>query len=114
MMSLKRFKRKMRNLRTQGERYKVEKQIRDAYAEYWPDSKKKKVSNIMIAVSVIAIVIYTVASFIIQYFTGIEVSSTLTTCYFSFFGGELLVLAGIKITKVRNEYGELYGNNSGE
>lgn len=114
MMSLKRFKRKMRKLRAQGERYKVEKQIMDAYAEYWPESKKKKVSNIMLAISVICIIAYTVASLAVQYFTGVEVSSTLTTCWFSFFGGELLVLAGIKITKVRNEYGELYGNNSGE
>ena len=113
-MSLKRFKNKMRKLRVQGERYKTEKQIMDAYAEYWPESKKKKVSNIVLAVSITAIVIYTSASFAIQYFTGVEISSTLTTCFFSFFGGEMLIIGGIKISKVRSNYGELYGNNSEE
>ena len=86
----------------------------DAYAEYWPESKKKKVSNIVLAVSITAIVIYTIASFAIQYFTGVEISSTLTTCFFSFFGGEMLIIGGIKISKVRSNYGELYGNNSEE
>ena len=104
----------MRKLRVQGERYKTEKQIMDAYAEYWPESKKKKVSNIVLAVSITAIVIYTSASFAIQYFTGVEISSTLTTCFFSFFGGEMLIIGGIKISKVRSNYGELYGNNSEE
>ena len=113
-MSLKRFKNKMRKLRVQGERYKTEKQIMDAYAEYWQKRKKKKVSNIVLAVSITAIVIYTIASFAIQYFTGVEISSTLTTCFFSFFGGEMLIIGGIKISKVRSNYGELYGNNSEE
>lgn len=113
-MSLKRFKRKMRNLRTQGERYKAEKQIMDAYAEYWPESKKRKTSNIVLVVSITAIVVYTIASFVLQYFTGIEVSSTLTTCFFSFFGGELLIIGGIRISKVRSNYGESYGDGSGE
>ena len=113
-MSLKRFKNKMRKLRVQGERYKTEKQIMDAYAEYWPESKKKKVSNIMLAVSVVCILAYTIASFAIQYFTGMEISSTLTTCFYTYFGGELFLLAGIKTAKVIKGYGELYGNNSGE
>ncbi len=86
----------------------------DAYAEYWPESKKRKTSNIVLAVSIAAIVVYTIASFVLQYFTGVEISSTLTTCFFSFFGGEMLVIGGIKISKVRSNYGESYGNDSGE
>lgn len=113
-MSLKRFKRKMRNLRAQGERYKTEKQIMDAYAEYWPESKKRKTSNIMLAVSIVCILAYTIASLTIQYFTGMEVSSTLTTCFYTFWGSELFFLAGIKGAKVIKGYGESYGNDSGE
>lgn len=113
-MSLKRFKRKMRNLRTQGERYKAEKQIMDAYAEYWPENKKRKTSNIMLTVAVIAIVVYTVASFWLTYKTGICIDSTLTTCFYTFWGSELFFLAGIKGAKVIKGYGESYGNDSGE
>ena len=108
MMSLKRFKNKMRKLRVQGERYKTEKQIMDAYAEYWPESKKKKVSNIMLVVAVIAIVLYTVASFWLTYKTGICIDSTLTTCFYTFWGSELFFLAGLKGAKIIKGYGESY------
>lgn len=61
---------------------------------------KKKVSNIMLVISCIMITLYAAADFALQYFTQIEVSPTLTTAWFSFWGGELACLAGIKITKV--------------
>lgn len=99
-MNAERFKRKLRKIRRKGEMYKKEKEIIDAYAEYWPDRKKRKVSNIMLAVSVAAIAFYTIASFWIQYKTGVPVDSTLTTCFYAFFGSELLAITGIKISKV--------------
>ena len=46
------------------------------------------------------IIIYTAADFILQYFTNIEVSPTLTTAWFAFWGTELIALAAIKTTKV--------------
>ena len=55
-MNSKRFKRKLNRIRQQGERYKKEQAVRDAYAEYWPEHKKRKTSNIMLLVSIIAIV----------------------------------------------------------
>ena len=96
----KRFKRKLNRIRKQGERYKKEKAVRDAYAEYWPEHKTRKVSNIMLVVIVTAIVIYTVASFWIQYKTGIPVDSTLTTCFYTFWGSELIALATLKTSKI--------------
>ena len=66
-MFTKRFKRRLNRIRQQGERYKKEKAIRDAYAEYWPEHKKRKTSNIMLAVSIIAIVGYVIADYILQY-----------------------------------------------
>lgn len=54
----------------------------------------------MLAIVVSAIIIYTVASFWIQYRTGIPVDATLTTCFYTFWGSELLALTGIKISKV--------------
>ena len=61
---------------------------------------KKKVSNAMLIVVCIMIVLYAAADFALQYFTSIEVSPTLTTAWFSFWGGELLYLTGIKVSKV--------------
>lgn len=99
-MSDKRFQKRLAKIRKQGERYKQEKELKDMYAAYAPERKKKKVSNIMLAVSVICIIAYAIGCLAVQYFAGVEVSPTLTTSWFAFFGCELLFLAGIKTSKV--------------
>ena len=100
MMSEARFKRKLRRIKMRGDRYKREKAVRDLYVEYLPERKKKKVSNIMLAVSVIAIALYTIFNLYITYSTGICVDATLTTCFYAFWGTELLAITGIKLGKV--------------
>lgn len=47
------------------------------------------------------IVIFTIIAIIYQWISGQELSSTLVTCFFSCFGGELLLLAMIKRLKLR-------------
>lgn len=59
-----------------------------------------KTSTVMLIISCIMITLYAAANFVLQYYTSVEVSPTLTTAWFSFWGGELACLAGIKITKV--------------
>lgn len=59
-----------------------------------------KTSTVMLIISCIMITLYAAADFVLQYYTSVEVSPTLTTAWFSFWGGELACLAGIKITKV--------------
>ena len=44
---------------------------------------------------------YTVADFALQYFTSVEVSPTLTTAWFAFWGVELINLTVIKTSKVK-------------
>lgn len=66
------------------------------------EKPKKKVSNIMLLLICSMIIIYTAADFVLQYFTNIEVSPTLTTAWFAFWGTELVALAAIKTTKVKN------------
>lgn len=61
---------------------------------------KKKVSNIVLVLACTMIILYAAANFALQYFTGVEVSPTLTTAWFTFWGSELFMLAGIKISKV--------------
>ncbi len=63
---------------------------------------KRKVSNIMLVLICTMIILYTVANFALQYFTTIEVSPTLTTAWFSFWGVELIALTAIKTTKVKH------------
>lgn len=65
---------------------------------------KRKVSNIMLALICVMIILYAIANFVLQYFTSIEVSPTLTTAWFSFWGVELINLTVIKTSKVK--YGQ--------
>lgn len=61
---------------------------------------KRKTSNIMLVVVCAMIILYAIASFVLQFITQIEISPTLTTAWFSFWGAEVISLAGIKISKV--------------
>lgn len=97
------FQKRLKRIEKRGERQKAKQEIIDKYAKYYPSSKRK-VSNIMLVVIVSAIVGYVIASFILQYYTGTEISSTLTTCWFSFWGAEICALTGIKVSKVFKKY----------
>ena len=63
-------------------------------------NKKTKVSNIMLVISCAMIILYTAANFILQYYTSVEVSPTLTDKWFFFWSSEIFLIAGIKISKV--------------
>ena len=58
----------------------------------------------MLILICIMIILYTVANFALQYFATIEVSPTLTTAWFAFWGTELVALAAIKNQKVKYNY----------
>ena len=62
-------------------------------------SKKRK-SDYVLAASILAIVLYTVAGIVVQIITGLEISPTLTTAWYSYWTVEIVALAGIKITNV--------------
>ena len=99
-MSDKKFQRKMEKIKKQGERYKQEAELREAYDKYVPERKKRKTSNVMLVISVIAIVAYVVANYILQVRLGIELSPTITPYWFAFWTSEIFLLAGIKVGKV--------------
>ena len=63
--------------------------------------KKSHFAYKIIYLCIIEITLYTILAFLLQFLGKFEISSTLTTCFFAFFGGELLVTALIKIFKVR-------------
>ena len=62
-------------------------------------SKKRK-SDYVLEASILAIVLYTVAGIVVQIITGLEISPTLTTAWYSYWTVEIVALAGIKITNV--------------
>ena len=51
--------------------------------------------------SISALIIFTIIAIIVQVVIGQELSSTLITCFFAAFGGELLSLAMIKRLKLK-------------
>lgn len=67
---------------------------------------KKKVSNVMLVIICTMIILYTIAAFILQYFISIEISPTLTTAWYAFWGTELVCLTAIKTTKVKHKKDE--------
>lgn len=101
-MSEKRFNKKLEKIKKQGERYKQEKELKDAYAQYVPDKKKRKISNVMLIVTVIAIVGYVIANYILQYNMGVELSPTITPFWFAFWTSELFALMGIRVSKLKH------------
>lgn len=94
------FQMKLKRIEKRGERQKAKVALEEKYAEYYPHREGTRVSNIMLAVIVTMIVGYVIASFVLQYHTSIEMSPTITTCWFAFWTVEIVALAGIKVSKV--------------
>lgn len=65
--------------------------------------RKKHFSDYIVYISIMMIVGYTVAAFILQFIGLMEVSSTLTGCWYSFWTVEIITLATIKNTKTKNQ-----------
>ena len=61
-----------------------------------------KISNLMLVIVIIAVTLFAAASFCLQFFGGMEISPTLTTCWFAFWGTEIVSLAAIKTSKVKH------------
>lgn len=64
---------------------------------YLPFKFKIKFNKLIVLLSIAAIISYTAAAILLQKYTMMELSPTLTTCVYAFFGTELISLAGIKI-----------------
>jgi len=72
---------------------------------------KKKVSNIMLVLICVMIILYTASNFVLQYFTSVEVSPTLTNAWFAFWGTEIVALTAIKTVKVIKDKNEQQNND---
>lgn len=66
--------------------------------------KKGRTSRLLLFVSCTMIILFAVCTFLLAYLTGTEISSTLVTAWFSFWGAEIVSLTAIKIGKVKYNY----------
>lgn len=58
---------------------------------------KIKFKKLIVLTCIASIISYTIAAILLQYHTSIELSPTLTTAVYTFFGSELIGTAGISI-----------------
>ena len=92
--AMKRLKRKKKIAEMKYEERKLKWEIAKMY---FPIRFSIKFNKLIVLVCIAAIVLYTIAAILLQKNTSIEISPTLTTCFYAFFGTELLGLAGIKM-----------------
>lgn len=73
--------------------------------------RKKHFADYIVYVSIFMITAYTASAVVLQ-FTGLmEISSTLTTCWYGFWTAELITLASIKNNKTKNDKKETREEN---
>lgn len=81
-----------------AEMKKEERQLKlQIFKLYLPFHFKLKFNKLIVLLCICTIVLYTIAAILLQKYTMMELSPTLTTCVYAFFGTELIGLAGIKI-----------------
>lgn len=91
---MKRLERKKKIAEMKHEERKIKWEIAKMYV---PMKISIKFSKAIVFICILAIILYTIAAIVLQQNTSIEISPTLTTCFYAFFGTELLGLAGIKM-----------------
>ena len=64
---------------------------------------KKGTRKWVLPLCIISIMIFTGLAIWLQFAIHIELSSTLITCFFAFFGGELFMLSSIKKAEIKKE-----------
>lgn len=75
--------------------------------------KKKHFANYIIFLSIIAVTVFTATAFILQFKGYMEISATLTTCWFAFWTVEIIALASIRNQKTKHEKKEETDSGNG-
>ena len=71
-----------------------------------------KTSTKFVISAVLAVLIYTAASFIVLFQTGMNIDGSLTVAYFSFWTPEIVALASIKNNKTKRRKKKDVDNNT--
>lgn len=73
--------------------------------------KKKHFANYIVFLSIFAVTAFTIAAFLLQFNGLMEISTTLTTCWFAFWTVEIVALASIRNKKIKQNYKEKEGTD---
>lgn len=65
--------------------------------------KKRHFANYIVFISILAVTAFTCAAFVLQFKGFMEISTTLTTCWFAFWTVEIIALASIRNQKTKHE-----------
>lgn len=90
---------KMKEIQLKNMQIKMRNDLKEEKRKY-KKTKKTSTSNKVLIASISAIILYTIVALVIQYYTSIEVSTTLSTLWYGFWTVEITALAGIKVSKV--------------
>ena len=85
-------------------KYEERKLKKEIFMLYLPFHFKFKFNKFAVIYTLVAITAYTIAAILLQKYTLVEISPTLTTCVYAFFGTELLSLASIKKSDTKASY----------
>jgi len=66
------------------------------------EKRQGKFSNIIVIISILAVTVFTVAAFVLQFRGYMEISATLTGCWFAFWTVEIVALASIRNSKTKH------------
>lgn len=72
--------------------------------------KKRSFADYIVFVSIFMVATFTIAAFILQFKGYMEISATLTTCWFGFWTVEIVALAAIRTSKVKHNCDSGYKN----
>lgn len=64
--------------------------------------KKPKTSTVLLALACLMAILYAITDVLLQIYINVEISPTLTGCWYTFWGVELINLANIKNKKIQN------------
>lgn len=73
---------------------------------------KRHFANYIVFLSIIAITVFTIAAFVLQFKGYMEISTTLTACWFAFWTVEIVALASIRNQKTKYEKKEEMNNGN--
>ena len=66
--------------------------------------KKRSFADYIVYISIAAVTLFTIAAFVLQFKGLMEISATVTTCWFAFWTVEIVALAAIRTSKVKHNY----------
>lgn len=99
MLTKQAYKKRLKRIQARNQEIEMRLSLRNERNKFRKEYSLNTSTKVLIA-SIVAIIAFTVCCLFIQYVTHVEVSSMLIEKWYAFWTVEIVVLAGIKVTKV--------------